>query len=176
MLIKAALAVVDGERLKVRVAAFQSLLPTFRQFFIFLGILILSGIIYFAGFLALILPGFYLLGRLMFSSFSFIGTRDRQLSVIQSIKHSWNITRGEVIWTNILALLIVFALTIVGSLFFRVGELITLPIGLLLFAILFRALEASAPKRAAQAAAEKESRARAVEASGAELPSGEETE
>jgi hypothetical protein len=142
--IGAALRIVDGEKLQLRPALFLELLPSFRQFFVFLGIVLLTGILYAAGFILLILPGLYLVGRLLFSSFSYIGSTEHAGGVVQSMKYSWHITKGSALWTSILAFILFMILSMIGVVLFRIGEFLTVPIGLLMLAHVFRVLEQTA--------------------------------
>jgi|GEM_PF-1842288 len=135
--LRCTLAIVDGETVSLSQKTLQRMLPTFRQFFIVLGISILTGIIYIAGLILLIIPGVYFIGRLLFSSISFV---DEDKGVIESLKHSWGITKGDVVWTSLLVCIVMIALVVIGMFLFGVGLFITLPLALLLLTHLYRTL------------------------------------
>lgn len=63
-----------------------------KHFFPFVGVVILSAIIVLAGLVALILPGLYLLVRIIFAPYLLI---DRNLGPTEAIKASWRMTDGR---------------------------------------------------------------------------------
>ncbi len=135
--ISSALAAVDG---KTGLLSFDSLklhLPTFKRFFLLIGLSIAMAIFVGAGFILLIIPGIYFMVRLMFSNFSFV---DRKEGIVESMKYSWRMVKGDVFWTALLGLMVSGILFFIGVLLFGIGLLVTYPVGLLFLCILYREL------------------------------------
>ena len=61
----------------------------------------------------MIIPGIYFLFRLSFSDLSYL---DRKKGVMRALRHSWDITKGDKIWTVIFTLIVLPLLILIGSL------------------------------------------------------------
>ena len=94
------------------------------QFFNYLAALILCSVSILLGFLFFVIPGIYLLTRLIFVQYFVI---DKKISFDAAIKRSWKITKGNEI--NLLAFL--FAMLIIfilGFLAIVIGVVVAIPI------------------------------------------------
>ena len=94
------------------------------QFFNYLAALILCSVSILLGFLFFVIPGIYLMTRLIFVQYFVI---DKKISFDSAIKRSWKITKGNEI--NLLAFL--FAMVIIfvlGFLVFVIGFVVAIPI------------------------------------------------
>lgn len=129
VILKLTLRVSRGETIKPTFALIHDALPSFREFFMFLGVSILTSLIYGVGFILLVIPGIYLMSRLVFSNIVYI---DQHTSVTDALKTSWRLTKGSILWTSILVIISFVLLMLVGAAFFRIGLYITMPIALLL--------------------------------------------
>ncbi len=83
----------------------------------------LTGIIVFAGFILLIIPGIYFAIRLQFSTYLIV---DKKLGIMDSIKTSWRITKGHT-WNLFLFGLLLFLLNILGAIALVIGLIVTIP-------------------------------------------------
>ena len=109
-------------------------LPSFKRFWNLLTTLILSGLCILGGFILLIIPGFYIIGRLIFSVYISV---DKNKDGVASVKESWNMTKGygwNLFWKGLLISLFI----ILGYIAFLVGALITYPIGIMVMAMMYR--------------------------------------
>ena len=95
------------------------------------------------GFIALIIPGVYLLVR--FSMLRFLVLEGK--GIMGSIRHSGPITEG-VKWRLLGFFLVVAVLKALGALLFLVGLLITVPITMVAYAHVYEKLKARAGKKA----------------------------
>ena len=95
---------------------------------------ILVGLIVAGGFILLIIPGIYLAIRLMFYTYYIV---DKDAGIIDSIKMSWNLTKGGVINLFLLSVLF-FIVNILGLIAFGIGLAVTLPLTFLATALLYR--------------------------------------
>lgn len=136
--LKITLAILDGAHPKLSLDTIQKHLPTIKNVLNMIGVAFLMAAIIICGFILLIIPGFYFMIRLCFSNFSYI---DHQKGIVASLKHSWQITKGDAVWTIILAILILILIMIAGTLLFGVGLLVAYPVGFIFFTKLYRALE-----------------------------------
>ncbi len=94
------------------------------QFFNYLAALILCSVSILLGFLFFVIPGVYIMTRLIFVQYFVI---DKKISFDAAIKRSWKITKGNEI--NLLAFL--FAMVIIfvlGFLAFAIGVVVAIPI------------------------------------------------
>lgn len=131
--IKITLKFVDGAK-----AQFQELWAYPELFVNMLLSSILYGLIVAAGFILLIIPGIYLALRLQFYSFYVV---DKNAGVTDSLKMSWDKTRGKVLDLFLFVLLLI-VLNIVGALALLVGLLVTIPVSFIAVALLYRKLAA----------------------------------
>jgi len=94
-----------------------------KSIFTFVVASFLTGIIVFAGFILLIIPGIYLAIRLQFSTYLIV---DKKLGIMDSIKTSWRITRGHT-WNLFLFGLLLLLLNILGAIALIIGLIVTIP-------------------------------------------------
>lgn len=130
--IKIVLKLVDGVK-----AEFQELWAYPQYFVNMLLSSILYGLIVVAGFILLIIPGIYLALRLQFYSFYVV---DKNAGITDSLKMSWEKTRGKTLDLFFFVLLLI-ALNIVGALALLVGLLVTIPVTFIAVALLYRKLQ-----------------------------------
>lgn len=135
--LSSSLAAVDGREGILSFDALKLHLPTFKQFFLFVGLALASMIFIGAGFILLVIPGIYFLVRLMFSNFAFI---DRKEGIVPSMKYSWHLVKGDVFWTALLGLMVSVVMMFIGVILFGVGILVAYPLAMLFLAILYREL------------------------------------
>lgn len=109
-------------------------LPTFKQFWNFLKLIILLSIIYLFSFILLIVPFFYVSGRLMFTVYLVI---EKNLGARASIKESWKMTEGYG-WVVFGKSFLVGLFMFVGFIAFFIGALITYPVGAIVLAMMYR--------------------------------------
>lgn len=81
-----------------------------------------------------LIVGIYFAVRLMFALFIVI---DEEKGIIESIKESWNITKGN-FWKIFWKTFLIELFMVIGFLLFFVGAFITYPIGMILFTMLYR--------------------------------------
>lgn len=112
-------------------------LPSVRNFFYILGVGIMTGLFVLLGLIALIIPGIYIMVRLMFANLAYV---DRKGRVMQSLRYSWHLVKGDVFWTVLLTMFVSFCIMILGIVALGIGMLIAYPVGMLLIAKLYRAL------------------------------------
>ncbi len=132
-----ALAAVDGKTQLLRFDSIKLHLPSFVRYCLFVGLTIASGLFIGAGFILVIIPGFYFMVKLMFANFVFV---DKGLGIIPSMRYSWRLMKGDYFWTALLGLMVAALLVLVGSLFLGIGLLVTYPVAILFLAILYRDL------------------------------------
>lgn len=137
VLLSVSLAAIDEKNDLLTFATLKTHMPTLRQFFCMIGIVILSTILIGLGLILLIIPGIYVMTRLSLSNLSLV---DRKGGVVASLRYSWNITKGPVFWTIFLTIIVVILLCIIGMILFGVGILVTYPLAILLMAQLYRTL------------------------------------
>jgi len=117
-LIKISLKLCDGEEAK-----FSDLISQYKLFFRYLFASFIYGLITFLGFILLIVPGIILLIRLGFFDYLII---DKNSKIIESLKRSWEITKGNT-W-NLFLLYFLFALiNILGAFALIVGLFWSIP-------------------------------------------------
>ena len=112
----------------------DSSIPKMETFLNLLGATILMGLVIFLGLIFLIIPGLYLMGRLMFTSYLLV---DKKQKYSDAIKNSWEMTKGfgwKLFWLSFLVGLFV----LLGLAFVFVGIFITYPIGMLVMVMLYR--------------------------------------
>lgn len=119
-ILKFSLGIVGKENVKLFSREIKTLLPSFKVYLNFLVALIIYSIIVGLGFVLLVIPGLYLLGRL-FPVFYLIV--DKKMGAIKAIKKSWQITKKmgwsllgkqiQVIFFSAIPMFIVWVLIIV---------------------------------------------------------------
>jgi uncharacterized membrane protein len=95
---------------------------------------IIVGVIVLGGLILLIVPGIYLGIRLMFFTYYIV---DKDAGVMDSIKMSWELTKGGVINLFFLSILFLF-INFLGALLFGIGLAVTIPLTFLATALLYR--------------------------------------
>lgn len=131
-LIKIFLKLVDGVK-----AEFAELWAYPQYFVNLLVSSILFGLIVGVGFILLIVPGIYLALRLQFYSYYVV---DKNAGITDSLKMSWETTRGKVLDLFFFVLLLI-ALNILGALALLVGLLVTIPVSFVAITLLYRKLQ-----------------------------------
>jgi len=130
-LIKISLKLCDGEE-----ARFSDLVSQYKLFFRYLFASFLYGLITLLGFVLLIVPGIILLIRLGFFDYLIV---DKNSTIIESLKRSWEITRGNT-W-NLFLLYFLFALiNILGVLALIFGLFWSIPTTMVAEAFVYRKL------------------------------------
>ena len=129
--IKISLKIVDK-----KAAKFQELWAYPQYLLRMLGATILYSIAILVGLILFIIPGIYLAIRLQFYSYTLL---DKDKNIMESLKGSWEMTKGNVINLTLFMLLI-FAINILGALALLVGLLITIPISFIAVTLLYRKL------------------------------------
>lgn len=132
-LLKIFLKLVDGAK-----AEFSELWAYPQYFVNLLVSSILFGLIVGVGLILLIVPGIYLALRLQFYSYYVV---DKNAGITDSLKMSWEKTRGKVLDLLLFALLLI-ALNILGALALLVGLLVTIPVSFVAVTLLYRKLAA----------------------------------
>ena len=135
---KVSLLTVYKKEDELELSNLRNFLPTGKQFCQVVGIALYVGVILLGGFILFIIPGFYFMVRLGFSNLIFV---DKGLSIKESVKYSWNITKGARFWTILLVLMIAISFITIGALVVGVGIVITYPIVMMLVAHLYKALD-----------------------------------
>lgn len=106
----------------------------------YIGTGIIQGLIVFAGFLLLIIPGIYLSVKLGFSSYVVV---DKKVGPFDAIKSSYEMTKGN--WWNIAFLgLVSFFICLAGVLALLVGLFVAIPVTTLAYAYVYRKLSGGA--------------------------------
>ena len=112
----------------------KEIFPSFLQFWNFIKTIFLSALCILAGFILFIIPGFYVAGRLIFSSYI---SAEKNQGARKTIKEAWNSTKGygwKLFWKSFIIGLII----IVGFIALFFGVFITYPIGMILLSMLYR--------------------------------------
>lgn len=159
MIIKFLLSIIDKKEFNI---FSKKSLPTLRQLWKFFATYIIVVITGMGSFLVFFIPAFFILSktiiltsivkilfgfsviglivgiyfavRLMFALFIVI---DEEKGIIESIKESWNITKGN-FWKIFWKTFLIELFMVIGFLLFFVGAFITYPIGMILFTMLYR--------------------------------------
>ena len=133
-----ALAAADG---KEDILNFKSLsvhMPTFRQFFMLIGVSIIVGLIIILGLVLLIIPGLYFAVRLVFAKFAYV---DHQQSIKKSLEVSWHMVKGNIFWIVVLVGLVQLGILILGVVALLIGLLVAYPLIMLFGARFYRTLD-----------------------------------
>lgn len=146
-LITIALKLIDG-----KVPELKDLWSSYKPFWAYLGASILTGLGVTAGFFLLVIPGIILALGWMFYSYLII---DRNLSAVESMKRSWEITRGQR-WQLLGLGITLWFINVLGVLLVGIGLLWTIPTAMMAMAYVYRKLESGMPVPAAVSAGGKE--------------------
>jgi len=109
-------------------------LPSLKQYWNFLKLIVLLFFIYIASLILFIVPLLYISGRLMFATYLSV---EKNQGARLCIKESWNMTKGYgwiLFWKGFLICLFIF----IGFIILLVGGLITYPIGIIVMAMMYR--------------------------------------
>ena len=109
-------------------------IPTIFQYWNYLKTSILYGFCILGGFILLIIPGFYVMGRLSFSVYLSV---EKNQGARASIKESWDATK-DYGWTLFWKSFIIGLFIVAGYLLFFIGSFITYPLGMLVFVMMYR--------------------------------------
>lgn len=131
------IAAVDGKHELLTFTTLKQHFPSFRNVVMIFGVGVMTGVFVLVGLIALIIPGIYIMVRLMFANLAYV---DRKGGVLQSLRYSWHMVKGDVFWTVFLAMFVSFGIMILGILLLGVGMFIAYPIVMLFTATLYRAL------------------------------------
>lgn len=121
----------DGE--EPQFSAYGQQAPKILTFFV---AALLMGIAVSIGSIFLVIPGIYLSLRLQFFA-AFIIEEDA--GIIESLKKSWELTKGQVLQL-FLVLLLMMGISIVGILLFVVGVFVAAPLNFMIYCAVFRQL------------------------------------
>jgi uncharacterized membrane protein len=130
-LIKISLKMYDNEEPK-----FSDLIFQYKLFFRYLFASLLCGLITFLGFILLIVPGIILSIRLGFFDYLIV---DKNSKIVESLKKSWEITKGNS-WNLFLLYLLLGLINILGVFALIVGLFWSIPTTMLAEAFVYRKL------------------------------------
>jgi uncharacterized membrane protein len=122
-------------------ADYPDLVEGYAKFWDILLGSILYGLLVFAGFILLIIPGIYWAVRYHYFPYLII---DRDMGPVEAIKKSGQLTRG-VWWNLFLFWIVIFAINLVGAILCLVGLLFTIPWTFVAVAYVYRYLLAETP-------------------------------
>lgn len=92
------------------------------------------------GLLLLVIPGIYLAIRLQFYKFLIVDKED--IGPWMAIKESWRMTDGHS-WKLFLFMLLIILINLVGAVLLGIGLLVSIPVSLIAYAVLYRQLLAN---------------------------------
>jgi uncharacterized membrane protein len=130
--IKITLKLIDGQ-----VADIKELISYTEYLLRTVAASILFALAFVGGLILLVIPGIYIALRLQFFTYYIV---DKNSGVVDSLKQSWEVTRGNVINILLFELLLV-ALNILGALALLVGLLVTIPVSYVAVTLLYRRLQ-----------------------------------
>jgi uncharacterized membrane protein len=107
-----------------------------RKIFKFLAAYIIVLIILLIGFALLIIPGIYLTIRLQFFSAFIV---DEDCGAVESLKRSWEITKGQE-WPLFLLILTMIGIILIGCILFGIGIFVATPVCYTMGLIVYRKL------------------------------------
>jgi uncharacterized membrane protein len=129
--IRSILSLIDKKEFK---PFSHEMTPSMEQYWNLLKTTILYSLCVLAGFILLVIPAFYVTGRLMFSVYLSI---EKNQGARKSIKESWNMTRGygwKLFWKSF----VIGLFMVIGFVAFFVGSFITYPIGMVVLIMMYR--------------------------------------
>lgn len=97
---------------------------------------IIRGLITFIGFILFIVPGIIFSIRFQYVTYLII---DKNLSAVDAVKKSWNMTRGNT-WNLFFFAILLFLANILGAMLILLGLFITIPLTMLATAFVYRKL------------------------------------
>ena len=113
---------------------FSKNLPTLEQLWNFTKTSILYGLCIIGGLILLVLPGFYVAGRLMFAVYISV---EKNQGGRASIKESWNMTK-DYGWFFFWKSFVIALFIVLGFIALFVGSFITYPIGFIIMIMMYR--------------------------------------
>lgn len=130
-------------------ARYDDLLPSWHTIWRFALVSLVSGIFIVLGFIALLVPGIYLMLRFTFARYIVVDMP--QVGVFEALRKSGELTRG-VKWELLGLLLVLLLINIVGLIPAGLGLLVTVPVSLLALSKVYTVLLANASAQAPAAA------------------------
>jgi len=120
---------------KEHAAHYLDLMPPAHTVWYYFCATAVAGVAIVMGFILLIIPGIYLLVRLSMVRFAILDMHSgaRGESIMQSLYHSGQITRGH-FWKLLLLFLVLVGINILGFAFLYVGLLVSVPVSALAYA------------------------------------------
>jgi len=109
-------------------------IPTLSQFWDFFKVIVLYSLCVLGGLILLVIPGFYVAGRLVFSPYLSI---EKKQGARVTIKEAWEMTKNngwKLFWKSFVIRLFMF----VGFIVFVIGSFITCPLGFIVMAMMYR--------------------------------------
>jgi len=95
---------------------------------------LLVGLAVVGGLILFIIPGIYIAVRLMFFTYYIV---DKDAGIMDSIRMSWDLTKGGVVNLFLLSILFIIV-NFIGALLFGIGLAVTMPLTFLATAVLYR--------------------------------------
>ena len=99
--------------------------------------MIIHGVAVMLPVILLLLAAAYVMCRLSFSMLSYI---DRKEGIFAAIRHSWNMTKGKVLWTILLTYIVCLGVGILGLIALVIGLLVAIPVVMIVKAQLYRTI------------------------------------
>lgn len=130
-IIKISLKIHDNEKIKS-----DDLIASYPLFLTFMIASIISSLLIFFGLIAFLIPGIILAIKFFFVDYLIV---DKKLGPIESLKKSWQITKGNK-WNLFLFILLLAFINILGFICLIIGLLITIPTTLMATAFVYRKL------------------------------------
>ena len=132
--ISASLTLMAIKFVKGDAISFNDLLAiNFHQFIHYVFVTVISTIVMIIGFFFFILPGFYIMARLIFAQYLVL---DKKLPFLEAMRASWDTTNGNVL-SIISFLFAMFFVVILGFLSLLIGLLVAVPVSTLATAKLY---------------------------------------
>ena len=116
--------------------SFSTLFSQYKLFFTYLLTTILYYLIVLLGFVFFIIPGIYLAIRFVFFEYLIV---DKKMGIIESLKESWKITKGN-FWGLLAFYLIAITINVLGALVFLLGLFVTLPVTIIAWTFIYKKL------------------------------------
>lgn len=134
---KVSIMAVDGKEISW---SRKDFFPTPREYLKYFLLIISVAFLTLGGFILLIIPGFYVVGKSYFSVYAYVASGSGNVS--SSIRESWDLVKGKIFWKVLLWVFISIVINGVGMIaLWGIGLLITAPITWLTSASFFRELQ-----------------------------------
>jgi len=108
--------------------------PTLKQYWNLFTTMLLVALCVLVGFILLVVPGFYVAGRLVFATYMSV---DKNQGGIKNVKEAWNMTKGygwKLFWKSFVIGLFIM----LGFVALFIGAFITYPIGMIVLLMMYR--------------------------------------